>query len=208
MYGYELTERGKIMVAIILVLLLLLIPSAILLYTAMSNETSPPPDQGSQTSGVPPPSIFETPPNNGSESSPPPNGGGFNQPDALPSDDNVNPGGQYPTSPPGLGQPYVDPSEGTLSFFFSPGLQNTIDVETSSMLGIFLSSSKNVPGSLIAVEIPSLSDEHTEKTKSAIVSAFAALGIREQRLSFRTDQDGEATDPFRVNLSFSAQITE
>ena len=208
MYGYELTERGKIMVAVILVLLLLLIPSAILLYTAMSNETAtPPPDQGSQTSRVLHSSISVTPPNSDAER-PPPTGGGFTQPYALPMDGDVNPGGQYPTSPPGLGQPYVDPSEGTLSFFFSPGLQNTIDMETSSMLGIFLSSSKNAPDSLIAVEIPPLSAEHTEKTKSAVVSAFAALGIREQRLSFRTNQDEEASDPFRVNLSFSTQITE
>jgi len=208
MYGYELTERGKIMVAIILVLLLLLIPSAILLYTAMSNETAPPtPNQSTQSSGAPASSISETPPYNGTES-PPPTGGGFNQPGDLPNDGSVNPGGQYPTSPPGLGQPYVDPSEGTLSFFFSPGLQNTIDMETSSMLGIFLSSSKNVPDSQITVEIPPLSAEHAEKTKSAIVSAFAALGIREQRLTFRTIQDEEASDPFRVNLSFSTQITK
>jgi len=205
MHGYELTERGKILVAIVLVLLLLLVPSAILLYTAMAGQASPPPaDNDAQASGDYPPLIAEMAPSQSIES-PPPTGGGFNPPDISYPNAGGNPGGQYPTSPPGLGQPSVDHSEGTLSFFFSPGIQNTLDVETASMLGIFLSSPKNSPDSLIAVEIPILSEDYTEKTTSAVISAFAARGVREQRLSFRTGPDEAADGPFKVSLYFFTQ---
>jgi len=208
MHGYELTERGKILVAVVLVLLLLLIPSAILLYTAMSSQAyTPPADQDPKASVSPPPLIMETPPPEISES-PPPNGGGFNPPDISPPNGNGSAGSQEPSKPPNLSQPSVDSSAGTLSFFFSPSLYNTIDAETSSMLRVFLSSPKNAPDSQISVEIPKLSDEDAEKTISAIVSAFAAFGVRQQRLAFIT-QPGEAADGlFKVSLSFSAQRTK
>ena len=205
MQGYELTERGKIIVAIVLVLLLLLIPSAILLYTAMSGQAAPPPsDQNPGESGSSPPSVSVTLPPLNSES-PPPNGGGFNPPEVLTPDSNGGLGEKAPSRPPGAGQPEIDTSEGTLSFFFSPSLQNTIDVETSSMLCAFLKSPKNIPDSMIAVEMPQLSGEDADKTISAIISAFAALGVQEQRLAFVTYPNGIIEGIFSVNLTFLTQ---
>ena len=105
MYGYELTERGKILVAILLVLLFLLIPSAIILYSAMSGEASPA---------------------NGSE--------------------------------------------------------------------------PQVAGS----HVLQLSDIDNDKTKSTVISAFAAFGIREQRLSFINNRNSSEDDPFELYMSSNA----
>ena len=97
MRGYQLTERGKILVAVILALLIFVLPSAILAYKALASEPSPPPaDRDSETSGSPHPSAGETPPNGNAES-PPPNGGDFNPPEdsGEPGSDN-EPGDSEP----------------------------------------------------------------------------------------------------------------
>jgi len=203
MHGYKLTDRGRILVTLVFVVLFLLIPSAILLYTAMTGQSDQPPAGDSpSTSGTSPPAIVETVPPEISES-PPPNGGGFNPPDVTPT--NGNGAGQETSPPPGPGQPSVDPSEGTLSFFFSPNLQNTLDVETSTMLSTFLSSDKNTQDSLIAVEFPQLPGKDADKVISAVISAFAAYGVREQRLAFITDSKGAEEEPFEVRLSYIVQ---
>ena len=105
MDGYELTERGKILVAILLVLLFLLIPSAIILYSAMSGGASP---------------------------------ADGNEPQAA------------------------------------------------------------------KVHVTKLSDISDDKTKSAIISAFAAFGIREQRLSSINNQNNSKDGPFEVYMSYNA----
>jgi len=204
MHGYKLTDRGRILVTLVFVVLFLLIPSAILLYTAMAGQADlPPADDIPSTSGTSPPPIIETVPPEISNS-PPPNGGGFNPPDVTPT--NGDGTVQETPRPPGPGQPSVDPSEGTLSFFFSPNLQNTLDVETSTMLSTFLSSDKNTQDSLIAVEFPQLSGKDAEKVISAVISAFAAHGVREQRLAFITDSKWTEEEPFEVRLSYFVQI--
>jgi len=204
MRGYELTERGKIVVAVLLVLLLLLIPSAILSLKAMSQpnapSNNPSPDSSGASSPSGMPSIITD--------SPPPNGGGFTPPYVSPPNGNNNTGqaslsnSQSPDKPAGIGQPSIEVSEGKISFFFSPSLQNTLDVETSSLLDDFISSPKNAPDTLIAVEMPKLSDEDAEKLMSAVVSALAAQGIREQRLAYIVRSTEATGDVFEVNLYY------
>ena len=110
MDGYELTERGKILVAILLVLLFLLIPSAIILYSAMSGGASP-----------------------------------------------------------------ADASSG--------------DSDEPQVAG---------------VHAPMLSILSDDKTKSAIISDFAAFGIRGQRLSSINNHNCSEDGPFKVYMSFNA----
>ena len=212
MHKYELTERGKIIIAILVVLLFLVLPAAILAYKAWAaGPQAPPPSHSTEATGTPPPSL-EYPPQ--ISESPPPNGGGFNPPNGYPSNGNGNGnghgngnGGQESSRPPEFGPTGGTPSEGTLTFLFSPHLQNTLDAETLSVLGVFLSSPNNTPNSQIAVEMPKLSGEDAEKLVSAIVNAFAALGVRENKLAFIVNTSGEAgaaegESAVEVNLSF------
>jgi len=197
--GYELTDRGKIFITVVIVLLIFFIPAAILLYTAIANQPSmPPDDQGPQTSISPPPSITE---------SPPPNGGGFNPPDIPPPNGGEDPGepganGQDPPRPPGSGQGSVNPTEGTLSFLFSPNIQDALDAETSSMLDEFLGSPKNTLDSIIAVETPQLTLEQSEAIVAAITGALSARGIQQSRIAYVTRPAVTEDDAFEVNMFY------
>ena len=73
MRGYELTERGKIVIALLLVIVLLLLTVAILVITALGERASQPPEHPGEA-------VAETP---GAglisyviSDSPPPQGGG------------------------------------------------------------------------------------------------------------------------------------
>ena len=195
MNSYELTERGKIIIAVVLVLLLFVLPAVFLAFRAWSRPAEPPDGLDSDASGGKPPTVVETIPPQISES-PPPTGGGFSPPDiSMPG--NGEAGAKEPTQPPGPEpepeQPSVDPSEGTLSIFFSPGIQDALAAEMSPMLKTFLNSPKNTPDSLIMVELPLLSSEDKEKTIGVIVSAFTLLGVPAQRLQFVEKHDKDIT---------------
>ena len=216
MEGYELTERGKVVIAIVLVLLLLLIPSAILTLKAMANQPAQPAasDKSPEASeALHPPLIVITPPI--ITESPPPNGGGFSPMDVLPTDvfppDLLPPGGnaaaETPGSamPPQSSHPSVNPTDGTLSFSFSPTQQDALDSETLSVLDVFLSSPKNTRDSAIIVEMPALSSGLTDRFMSAVISAFAEHGVAEQRLAFATVSSSAPDEPFIVNIYFFRQ---
>ena len=221
MHGYELTDRGKILVTIVLVVLLLLVPSVILLYTAMSSQAAEP--DGSPEayeSGIPPPSAAE-PSDIGNTNTPPPTGGGFSQPDISPAeggdgsdgsdgDGNGNGNGDGREVPPaqGAAQPVYDAERGVLSFYFYPEAQETLDDDTASLLRVFLGSAGNAPGSVIAVEIPRSLAGGGEKAILAITGAFAGMGIPEDRLSYATYSDEESEAPQTINLSFIAQTAK
>jgi len=80
--GYELTERGKIVIAGLIVLVLLLL-SAILMLKAFANRSvTPPINQDPEASVALSPSNVEPPTE--TSNSPPPNGGGFALPDDSP----------------------------------------------------------------------------------------------------------------------------
>ena len=122
MYVYELTERGKIVLAVLLVLLLLLVPSAILLCTAIASQP-PAEDSGFETSEGTPPTqaskpplvITQSPPQNGGGFSPPdvssPDSGATTSPDASPPDSgattppDVSPPDSGATTPPDVSPP-------------------------------------------------------------------------------------------------------
>ena len=210
LYQYELTERGKIVIAVVLVLLLLVLPSAYLFIKTVATHSGEPietPEPG--TSETLPPGANEPPPV--ISESPPPNGGGFSQTDdTRPNDVNgVNdPDENNPQN--GLDEPHLpdlgpsggNPGEGTLSFFFSPDRQSGLDAETSSMLDEFISSPINTPDSLIAVELPQLSFEDESVVISAVISAFAERGVPENRLSFFSLSSEAVEGVFEIYLSF------
>ena len=260
MYHYELTERGKIVIAVVLVILLLLVPSAVLLCTAMARQPSHPPEQpglgasesplpthvvtlppisinspppnggGSNAQNVTPPANGSdnpsglTPPANGSDNSsgltPPANGSdnpsgltppanGSDNPSGLTPPANggepetQKPGsGQEPSERPGSGPTGGNPAGGTLSFLFSPHLQNTVDSETSAKLDEFIDSLKSTSNSLVSIEMPKISGEDAERVIAAVTNAFAARGIAKTRLEFITKPAAIVNGAYEVHLSF------
>jgi len=209
MYDYELTDRGKIVIAIVLVLLLLLVPSAILLFTAIASQPPQPENQGSEVSASPPSEISIIPPPVITESPTPP-GDGLD--DDTDPDDAALIGsgetGREPSRPLEPGPTGGNPFEGLLSFRFSPDIQSTLDDRTVTMLGEFVRSPKNTDDSIIAVEIPQLPDEDANKLYFALISAFSDLGVAEQRLAYISQPSEIALGSFEVHLSYIPQITK
>ena len=209
MHEYELTERGKIVIAALIVLLLFVL-SGILMYKAWANQSSAPPaDPNSESHGALSPSPYETPPV--ISDSPPPTGGVFTPPvistPSEPSGNDVQGSEETPdtpelTKPPDSGLIDCDPSEGTLSFLFSPDRQSELDNEIISAFGDLLSSLNNTRDSMIAVETPPLSDSDTEKLMDAVADAFVAHGIPARRLTWIMRPYDNAGETFEVKLYF------
>ncbi|MCL2152633.1 MAG: hypothetical protein FWH57_06710 [Oscillospiraceae bacterium] len=215
MSNYELTERGKIFVAVVLVLLLLLVPSAILLCTAVARQPERQSDpQGAIPSVSPPPSLVITPTPEIPES-PQPSGGGLGPSDVPINDDGID-GNDDTSDDENVGaaeapdpiitripdQDGLIPVESVLSFIFSPARQDSLDDKTLSNLRGFVNSPENTDDSSIAIEIPKLSEADTQKLLKVLDNAFTDLGISEQRLVYISDQDATAQDAFEVTLSF------
>ncbi|MDR2571709.1 MAG: hypothetical protein LBD23_15640 [Oscillospiraceae bacterium] len=182
MYNYELTERGKIIIAIVLVLLLLVLPSVVLAVKAWNS--TPLPDDLPNSTVSDPEDTPEDP--NG----PLPNGSGFD-PNDDPQDDNGKKEPPDPTPDPTDDPPDVNPiifdrAEGTVEFVFSPDLHESLDSDTVKILGDFIRSPKNVRGAQIAIEIPQLPEDELAIILSAITDAFAQHGISQELLAFIT----------------------
>ena len=206
MEGYELTDRGKIVLTVILVVLLFFLPAAIFIFSAMGEAPDKPPDElGAQTSGTmptatPPPAISE---------SPPPNGGGFGQPEKSPQNGNGNPEGHGsteahgPVMPQESAQGRVNKAAGTLSFLFFPEGQGSLGDGASSMLDEFLGSPKNTPNSIVGVETPRLPFEVSREFTAIMVEALNLRGVEEQRIAYITTPDVPLEDgSFEVNMMY------
>lgn len=225
MKKYELTDLGKIIIAVVLVFLLLLLPSALLVFKTMAAQPPPSTDkQESEASGALPPNITEPTPSE-IKDSPPPHGGGLVPEDATPAQSpgsspgtsqgepsgapQQTPNGTHEGPPPDPADGYlrgsVDPLEGTLSFLFSPGIQSDVGPEISAMIGEFLSSPRNTLNSVILVEMPTLSHQHADVFIDAIVEAFKAQDVGEQRLAFSMLPAEPSDEPFMANLRYLPQ---
>jgi hypothetical protein len=245
MYHYELTERGKIVIAIVLVILLLLVPSVILFFRTIASQPSEQQNPGASENPIPTHAVTPLPE---ITNTPPPNGGGINTPDTTPSGNvsvpsdvtptppegvsgpsdvtptppegasgpsdvtppvdvdkpgETEPGsGQEPSEPPISGPTGGNPSRGTLSFLFSPKLQNELDVSTLAKLDEFIGSPKNTKESLISIELPELSGADAEKIISVVSNAFTARDVSRHRLEFITKPTAVMNGAYEIHLSF------
>ena len=214
MRGYKLTERGKILVALIIVMLLLLTSAILLLRALARSSPNHLPEEDSDASRPPPVSAGDDTSPVTTESTPP-LGGDFVPPTGTPPPDSpsikdpltVAPSeitpqvdashdSPYVTPTPDsvtVGEPSVsplptptasesDPTNGVLSFVFSPQTQTALDDVTGSMLKSFLSSSSNTRNNTIVVETPVLSKSDAETLMSVVGSSFSALGVSTLRL--------------------------
>lgn len=207
MGNYELTERGKIIIAVILVLLLLVLPSTILV--VMSWDTSPPPADDPSHSIVPEPD----PPDDSPVISdrPLPDGSGFNPDDPPEIDDNEDDPADTPEEQPydlpEFGPISINRTDGTMLFLFAPELQDALDPETAALLGELIASPKKTDDAQIVIEIPLLSDEDTTKLISAIADAFAEHGITQRELAYIVYQSETEDRSHEVRLSIVDDTT-
>ena len=226
MKSYELTERGKIIIAVALVIILLVI-STILAIKAWAG-TAPPPDDPPVTAVPLPatpdddlPEIPEPlPDGSGSdplehEDDPTDDPADYDEDDPAedpagepieqdpPQGDNGEAGSSdTPGEQPEFGPVSLDISKGTMVFIFSPALQENLDPETTTMLGEFITSPKNKTETQILVEMPSLSQADTITVISAVTKAFAQHEVTRKDLVFITLPTETKGGPFEVMLSF------
>jgi hypothetical protein len=227
--GYELTERGKILVVVIAAAILFTL-SAVLMIRARANQ--PMEKANAEPSASPPTAHVTTTP--AATESPPPSGGGFDDIDitATPTDDEPK---VDETTPPidngSNGEDVLLPSngngangddeittngqddnhtstelinenssKGTLTFSFSPDYQNELDSETKTKLVELMRSSNYSQNSVIAVETAPLSSDYSEKLMTAVVNAFAEHGVPDNRISHVQRNNGAVGEIIEVSL--------
>ena len=202
MSNYELTERGKVIIAIILALLVFVIPSTILVVLAWDRPPPPPDDPPATAEPLPIPAN-DIPTNS---DRPLPDGSGFS-PDEKPENDvsQLDPSDSPLDTPcelPEYEPASVDLSEGTMVFLFWPDLQKPLDDEILLMIGEFLTSPKNTDTSVILAEIPLISDDETTTLIAALTDAFAGHGVTLRKLAFAVYQSDTVEPFFKVTMSF------
>ena len=212
MNNYELTERGKVAIAIIFAVLLFVIPAIFFIYHAWNGE---PPNYNPQIVAATPDATNQNDVLNS------------DYPDVLPehpdeADNNGETNAEVPEDPPHYENDYngtddiqaqpEDPSvngaarinidEGTMRFWFSPEAQESIDSDVVSLMGDFLQSPQNTASSEIVVEIPSLTDEERESLESVITAAFAEHNVSQNDLSFAPYLLNENVGVFEIRMHF------
>ena len=204
MYRFELTERGKIALAVFVAAIILVV-SVVLAVSALRNTSpeAPPPDTPQHISD---PEPNEPPPE-------PPENGGFPPPQDEPQD---IPPVEKPELPPEeppeeipapveVGNPVLNLSSGKLTFFFTLSMQNTLDKETSMMLDKFLTSPKNVRSNLIAIETPKLPSDDSKEFMSVMTSELGYRNVSTARVVHIIDPEIPLSEHIEVNLYYIEQ---
>ena len=211
MFNYELTERGKIIIAVVLVAVLLVL-SSIVLSIGTCSGSSPPddPPQSSEPSPGEDPTLSNTPlPTPGSGFDPPsipatPKPTPTPTPTPTPSQPphgNGN-GNGYGHDMPEFGPVGLNITEGTMQFIFSPSLQETLDEDTVAMLSDFLTSPKNTDDAKVQVEMPNLTEEDTAILLTAVTKAFSTYKLTVDDIVYLKNQNEVSESSFEVMLSY------
>ena len=215
MNTYELTERGKVAIAIVFAVLLFVIPAIIFMYHAWNGE---PPTYNPQIVAATP----EAPSQNDIQNSDYP----YELPEYLDvADNNGEMNAEYleytphyeddyngaddmqdeqPEDPSVNGAARINVDEGTMRFWFSPEAQESIDSDIVLLMGDFLQSPQNTASSEIVVEIPSLTDDERQVLESVIIDAFAEHGIPQRDLSFAPYLSNANVGVYEVRMHFAA----
>ena len=227
MKGYEITERGKIIIVVLLVLIVLIIPSVFISINALVRETpqedppgitetTPQPEDdpvGENADEIanrpwPPGGNDEVPGGSDNENSdsgntvdiPPEEGnGGPIPPDASDSSDSSD---ASQGEPPEQGLVGLNVPAGTMAFVYFPGVQNALDAETSAALESFLASPRNVENARVIVQFPQLAEGDRLNVVNAILNELTGHGVPRQDIVFFTIDETVEGDSFEVRLSF------
>ena len=173
MRGYVLTERGKILVAMLIVLLLI-VPSVVLVVYSTTRNSHPAESPETSTD------IHQ----NGTQTV---------------TDDNIEPASSDTSQ---TGPVSLNIDAGEMTFLFAPDSQTVLDDNTSSMIGQLLSSPKNTNDSKIAVNIPQLPDDETAVLTTVILNAFITHNVSLSDIIFFVYQPEPDTETFEIGISF------
>jgi len=208
---YEITERGKIIIAVVLVSVLIVMSTIILTINSCSGTSSindppqtfepssPPDDDPSISDGPLPtpgsgfdpttPDVTPTPTPTPTPTETPPSGNGGN-------------GNGYNDNYIDFGPVGLNLTEGTMQFIFSTSLQETLDDDTVTMLSDFLKSPKNTADAQVQVEMPNLTDDDVSILMSAVTKAFLTYNVSANDIVFVKNQNKVTEGSFEVKLSF------
>ena len=227
MGDYEITERGKIIIAVLIVLLVLVIPSVIISINAWSGS-SPQEDTPGTTQATPQPTPDPAEIQPGEITRPQPPSGGGQDPLEEPNDETIANGdatevpgeeGNGSGSPadgsdasdssdasqgdlPEQGLVGLNVAAGTMAFVFSPGVQDTLDDETATAIVEFLASPRNTVNSRIIVEIPLLVDSDRLSVVNVVTNELIGHGVPRGDIIFFTTGETADGDSFEVSLSY------
>jgi len=227
MKGYELTERGKIAIAVVLAILLIIL-AVILAIRVWNSPTSPFDNQQQPLEPdhvYSPPEIVITPqPEEGNDvdiDSTPENGeqGAFDppqEPTEDPSDtladetldessEDEHPQNETQDEIPAT-EAHLNRAAGTMTFRFSPSTQDSLDADIIEMIADFISSPRNTADSRIVDSIPQLPERETATIITAVTDAFAQNGVAQRDLGFTVYNANSGNDSYEIRLSF-AQTT-
>ena len=229
MKGYELTERGKIAIAVFLAILLIVL--AVILAIRVWNSPTSPFDNQQQPSEPDlvynPPEISNTPlpedngvDTTGTEDNENGEQGSFDAPQEPTGETSENssqeeqgetpddsseeePEDEPQNNQQAAGSPTLNRSAGTMSFRFSPSSQDSLDADVVAMIGDFIDSPRNTANTRIIVSIPQLPEEETSKIIAAVIDAFAEQGVPQSDLGFTVYNRSSGSDSYEIRLSFS-----
>ena len=190
MQRYVLTERGKLLIAMLIMLVLFLTSLTLVIW--LFTRDSAPENTFNGSSDIPQ--------NNISFSSSEPS------PDIPYDSPQVSSSGETsePLSPDSslAGPIAFDFDAGLLTFLFTPDSQTAVDEDSVSKIGELLKSPKNERGAKIAVEIPQLSDDDTALITAAIIDAFEVYNIPLSSVVFFVYQPEPNLKTFAISISF------
>jgi len=185
---YSLTERGKLIVAMFVVLFII-IPTIAIVAWLVTRDVVP---------NESPDALIDSPHSDvGLSSNDSTHEAAPGSPQALPGNDTVS---ESPDSQISNLLSY-DLNAGFLTFLFSPETQTTIDGDILTKISELLSSPQKTDSSIIAVEIPDLSDNDTNIVTSAIINAFEALGVSINDIVFLVYQSGSDAQAVEIIIS-------
>jgi len=177
MQRYSLTERGKLLIAMLIVFFLIIPSIIIVVITATRNSK---PDESLPAEISTEHSTDSTVPSPGQD----------NQTGSPPPDSSL----EGPIS--------FDLEAGTLTFLFTPEHQTVLDSSTNEKIGELLESPKNTSNAKIAVEIPQLPDEETAKMTTVILNAFLAHDYSINDILFFIYEPQHTTNTYEITVSF------
>jgi len=229
--GYEFTSRGKITIAALLVLIVLVIPSVIVSIVALasSDEQGDPPSIAEITphpTETPSEDPTDRPPQNDGglgavmqpsdedadsddieneddvEDAPEEYDETEQPPDLTDDSDSSDGSDESVQDPPEEGLVGLNVAAGTMAFIFFPDMQTTLDLQTASRLGDFLSSPQNVENARIIIEIPHMHETARANIINALTTALESYGVARHDIVFFTTTETAEGESFEVRLSF------
>ena len=184
MRGYELTERGKLLISFILIAFLLIILALTLIAWSLSRNTTtndlfnnPGTSKQDEIEDLTPEQVT----------------------DVTTSDEDNSLQGDIIIEP-----AFFDADTGILTLQFIPATQISLDDSALSLLSELVSSPQYTDDSVFTVEIPHLPDEDEAVTlTTAIVGAFTSLDVPLKDIVFFVYQAESNNGKFDVRISLS-----